>query len=35
VGVALQERIRQHHVEEKFGEILIPSETVTAVGKDG
>ena len=35
VKVALQERIRQHHMEEKFGEILIPSETVTAVGKDG
>src|SRR5207244_1422291 len=26
VKVALQERIRQHHMEEKFGEILIPSE---------
>src|SRR6185436_10382240 len=35
VKVALQERIRQHHMEEKFGEILIPSETVTSVGKDG
>ena len=35
VKVALQERIRQHHMESKFGEILIPSETVTAVGKDG
>lgn len=35
VKVALQERIRQHHMEERFGEILIPSETVSAVGKDG
>jgi transcription termination/antitermination protein NusG len=35
VKVALQERIRQHHMEDKFGEILIPSETVTSVGKDG
>jgi transcriptional antiterminator NusG len=35
VKVALQERIRQHHMESKFGEILIPSETVTSVGKDG
>jgi len=35
VKVALQERIRQHHMEAKFGEILIPSETVTSVGKDG
>src|SRR5688572_29366504 len=30
VKVALQERIRQHHMEDKFGEILIPSETVSA-----
>jgi transcriptional antiterminator NusG len=35
VKLALQERIRQHHMEHKFGEILIPSETVTSVGKDG
>ena len=35
VKLALQERIRQHHMEGKFGEILIPSETVTSVGKDG
>lgn len=35
VKVALQERIRQHHMESKFGEILIPSETVASVGKDG
>jgi transcriptional antiterminator NusG len=35
VKVALQERIRQHHMEDRFGEILIPSETVTNVGKDG
>ena len=35
VKAALQERIRQHHMESKFGEILIPSETVTSVGKDG
>lgn len=35
VKLALQERIRQHHMEDKFGEILIPSETVSTVGKDG
>lgn len=35
VKVALQERIRQHHMEGRFGEILIPSETVSSVGKDG
>jgi transcriptional antiterminator NusG len=35
VKQALQERIRQHHMEDKFGEILIPSETVSSVGKDG
>ena len=35
VKLAMQERIRQHHMEESFGEILIPSETVTSVGKDG
>ena len=28
VKAALQERIRQHSMEEKFGEILIPTETV-------
>jgi transcriptional antiterminator NusG len=33
VKVALQERIRQHHMESKFGEILIPSETVTSRGQ--
>jgi transcriptional antiterminator NusG len=33
VKSALQERIRQYHMEEKFGEILIPSETVTDVTK--
>ena len=32
---ALQERIRQFHLEEKFGEILIPSEQVTDTLKDG
>lgn len=35
VKLAMQERIRQHHMEDRFGEILIPSETVTSVGKDG
>ncbi|HEX2878640.1 MAG TPA: transcription termination/antitermination protein NusG [Polyangiaceae bacterium] len=35
VKLALQERIRQHHMEDKFGEIMIPSETVTTHGKDG
>jgi transcriptional antiterminator NusG len=35
VKLAVQERIRQHHMEEHFGEILIPSETVTEPGKDG
>src|SRR3954451_10604291 len=28
VKSALQERIKQHSMEEKFGEILIPTETV-------
>lgn len=35
VKAALQERIRQHKMEERFGEILIPSETVTEQAKDG
>jgi transcriptional antiterminator NusG len=35
VKVALQERIRQHKMEDRFGEILIPSETVTESAKDG
>lgn len=35
VKAALQERIRQHKMEERFGEILIPSETVSTAGKDG
>ena len=35
VKSALQERIRQYKMEEKFGEILIPSETVTDTAKDG
>jgi transcriptional antiterminator NusG len=26
---ALQQRVKQYSLEEKFGEILIPSETVT------
>ncbi|HEY3235314.1 MAG TPA: transcription termination/antitermination NusG family protein, partial [Polyangiaceae bacterium] len=34
VKSALQERIRQQKMEEKFGEILIPAETVTDT-KDG
>ena len=35
VKAALQERIRQHQMENRFGEILIPSETVTESAKDG
>ena len=35
VKSALQERIRQYHMEDKFGEVLIPSETVSDTSKDG
>jgi transcriptional antiterminator NusG len=35
VKSALMERIRQFKAEERFGEILIPSETVTDTTKDG
>jgi transcriptional antiterminator NusG len=35
VKQALVERIRQFKMEERFGEILIPSESVTLHGKDG
>ena len=35
VKTALQERIRQFKMDEKFGEVLIPSETVTESAKDG
>ena len=35
VKMALLERIRQHHKEDAFGEILIPAETVTEMTKDG
>jgi len=35
VKQALRERIRQHKMEEHFGEVLIPSESVTLHGKDG
>ena len=35
VKSALQERIRQFKMEERFGEILIPAETVTEQAKDG
>lgn len=35
VKVGLQERIRQFHMEDKFGEIMVPSETVTQQTKDG
>ena len=35
VKLALQERIRQFKVEDQFGEILIPTETVTEQAKDG
>lgn len=32
---AITERIRQFKMEERFGEVLIPSESVTEHGKDG
>ena len=36
VKLALQERIRQFNMQERFGEVLIPSETVvTGTTKDG
>jgi transcription termination/antitermination protein NusG len=35
VKQALRERIRQHKMEDRFGEVLIPSESVTLHGKDG
>ena len=35
VQLALRERIRQHKMEDRFGEILIPSESVTTQTKDG
>ena len=35
VKAALQERIRQHQMEDRFGEVLIPAESVTEHGKDG
>ena len=35
VKLALKERIRQHKMDERFGEILIPSESVTTQMKDG
>ena len=35
VKQALRERIRQHKMDDRFGEILIPSESVTLSGKDG
>ena len=35
VKLALQERIRQFEAEAEFGEILVPSETVTQQMKDG
>ena len=35
VKAALQERIRQHRMEEAFGEVLIPAESITEHGKDG
>jgi transcription termination/antitermination protein NusG len=35
VKQALRERIRQHKMEERFGEVLIPSESVTTHAKDG
>ncbi len=35
VKASLRERIRQYKMEDLFGEILIPSETVTEHGKEG
>jgi transcription termination/antitermination protein NusG len=35
VKAALRERIRQHDMEDSFGEILIPTESVTSQTKDG
>ena len=35
VKQALRERIRQYKMDERFGEVLIPSESVTLQGKDG
>lgn len=35
VKLALQERIRQFKMEDKFGEIMVPSETVSQHMKDG
>jgi transcriptional antiterminator NusG len=35
VKAALRERIRQYKMEDRFGEILIPSESVTSHAKDG
>jgi transcriptional antiterminator NusG len=35
VKLALQERIRQFKMDESFGEIMVPSETVTQAAKDG
>ena len=35
VKEALRERIRQYKMEDRFGEVLIPSESVTLHGKDG
>jgi transcription termination/antitermination protein NusG len=35
VKLALQERIRQFKMEDKFGEIMVPSETVSQHTKDG
>lgn len=35
VKSSLQERIRQYHMEDRFGEVLIPSEQVTEHTKDG
>ncbi len=32
---ALQQRIKEHHMEDKFGEILIPTETVTEARAGG
>ena len=28
---ALQQRIKEHHMEDRFGEVLIPTETVRMI----
>ena len=33
--LSLEERIKQHHLQDKFGEVLIPAENVVELGKGG